>query len=363
VGVGQGALGENLMTPSFWKGRRVLLTGHTGFKGAWAAAMLSGWGADVTGAALPAETDPNLWLLIRDRVSIREIEVDLRDTAATAAIFSACRPEIVFHMAAQAQVRSSYSDPVGTFASNVMGTVNLLDALRGVSGVKTVLVTTSDKVYANPEDGTLFNETSALGGSDPYSASKAACEIVVKSFAESFFIPAGVPLATARGGNVIGGGDFSSDRLVPDLYRAALAGAAVELRYPGAHRPWQHVLDCLSGYFTYLEHLSAQKTAGPATLNFGPSSEEIFSVAQVADAVGARLGNAHPWEQAQGKFAPEKQALRLTAALAAKKLGWHPRLDLATTIDWTADWYARFVRREDPLALVQAQIAAFSALG
>ena len=350
------------MTPSFWKGRRVLLTGHTGFKGAWAAAMLAGWGADVTGAALAPETDPNLWLLIKDRVPINTIEVDLRDAGATAAIFRTTRPEIVLHMAAQAQVRSSYADPAGTFATNVMGTVNLLEALRNVPSARTLLVVTSDKVYANPEDGALFSETSPLGGSDPYSASKAAAEIAVKSFAESFFTPKGIPLATARGGNVIGGGDFSSDRLVPDLYRAALEGAAVKLRYPGAHRPWQHVLDCLSGYLTYLEHLWTQQTADPAALNFGPSSEEIFTVAQVADAVGQRLGNARPWQQAEGRFPPEKQTLRLTAALAAKKLDWRPRLDLAATIDWTADWYARFARGEDALVLMQAQITQFSSL-
>jgi CDP-glucose 4,6-dehydratase len=347
------------LTPSFWKGRRVLLTGHTGFKGAWAAAMLSGWGAKVTGVSLAPQTDPNLWLLIRDRVHIEEIEVDLRDTAATAAILRISQPEVVLHMAAQAQVRSSYADPVETFASNVMGTVNLLDALRGVPGVKAVLVVTSDKVYANPEDGTLFSETNRLGGSDPYSASKAAAEIAVKAFSESFFIPAGVPLATARGGNVIGGGDFSSDRLVPDLYRAALAGAAVELRYPGAHRPWQHVLDCLSGYFAYLEHLSAQKIADPAALNFGPSSDEIFTVAQIAAAVGERLGNAHLWRRSEGSFAPEKQALRLSVALATERLGWQPRLNLAATIDWTAGWYARFTQGEDSLALMRAQINDF----
>jgi len=350
------------LTPSFWKGHRVLLTGHTGFKGAWAAAMLAEWGADVTGAALAPETDPNLWLLIKDRVRIHEIEVDLRDAAATAAIFQSAQPQIVFHMAAQAQVRQSYADPTGTFASNIMGTVHLLEALRRVESVKTILVVTSDKVYANPEDGTLFSEKNALGGSDPYSASKAATEIATKSYAESFFVPRGIALATARGGNVIGGGDFSSDRLVPDLYRAAQAGAAVELRYPGAHRPWQHVLDCLAGYLTYLEHLSAQKTADPSALNFGPSSAEIFTVAQVADAVGQRLGNTHPWQQAQGSFPPEKQALRLTAELAGKTLGWRPRLDLATTIDWTADWYARFARHEDALALMQAQIDRFSQL-
>jgi CDP-glucose 4,6-dehydratase len=353
---------EGVMTPSFWKGRRVLLTGHTGFKGAWAAAMLSDWDAEVTGAALAPDTDPNLWLLIKDRVRLSEVEVDLRDPVATAAIFSKASPEVVFHMAAQAQVRSSYVDPIGTFASNVMGTANLLEALRVVPSARTVLVVTSDKVYANPEDGALFSEKNALGGSDPYSASKAATEIVTRCYAESFFLPRDVPLATARGGNVIGGGDFSSDRLVPDLYRAARAGAAVELRYPGAHRPWQHVLDCLSGYLTFLEHLSSQKRAEPAALNFGPSSEDIFTVAQVADEVGKRLGNAWPWKQAEGSFPPEKHALRLATALARETLGWRPRLDLGETIEWTADWYARFAGGEDALALMREQIHRYSAL-
>jgi CDP-glucose 4,6-dehydratase len=350
------------MTPAFWKGLRVLLTGHTGFKGAWAAAMLSDWGAEITGAALAPETDPNLWLLIRDRVRIREIEVDLRDGAATAALVRDTRPELVFHMAAQAQVRQSYDDPVGTFASNIMGTVNLLEASRTAPSVRTILVVTSDKVYANPEDGSLFSEKSALGGSDPYSASKAAAEIATKSYAESFFIPRGVAVATARGGNVVGGGDFSSDRLVPDLYRAARAGAPVTLRYPGAHRPWQHVLDCLSGYMTFLEHLSGQRVANPGALNFGPSSEDKFTVAQLAEALGRRLGNPHPWKQAEGSFPPEKQALRLSTAQARKTLGWQPRLDLDQTMAWTADWYGRFARDEDPLVLMREQIAHFSAL-
>ena len=324
--------------------------------------MLTGRGANVTAAALAPETDPNLWEEIRNDVPVMEVIADLRAPAETAAIFRKARPEIVLHMAAQAQVRQSYADPAGTFASNVMGTVNLLEALRSVESVKTILVVTSDKVYANLEHGKPFDEADALGGSDPYSASKAATEITVKSYAESFFIPRGITLATARGGNVIGGGDFSSDRLVPDLYRAARADAPVELRYPDAHRPWQHVLDCLSGYLDFLERLSTQTVAEPATLNFGPSSEEIFTVAQVADAVGRRLGNPRPWRQAQGTFPPEKQALRLMAAKARAALGWEPRLDLAATIEWTAAWYARFADGEDACwhSYRSEQIAQFS---
>ncbi len=350
------------MTPSFWKGRRVLITGHTGFKGAWAAAMLKKWGADVTGAALAPDTQPNLWHLIRDQVGITDITADLRDPGETAAILRSATPEIVLHMAAQAQVRTSYADPVETFSTNVMGTVNLLEAVRATGSVKAVLVVTSDKVYANPEDGVLFDEGSALGGSDPYSASKAAAEIVTRSYADSFYTPHGIALATARGGNVVGGGDFSSDRLVPDLYRASRSNSAVALRYPDAHRPWQHVLDCLSGYLTFLEHISAQGSPGPAALNFGPSSEDIFTVAQLADAIGKRLGNERPWERAEGDFPPEKQTLRLATDLARKSLGWKPRLDLPATIDWTADWYARFAKGESPFALMQGQISAFSEL-
>lgn len=351
------------MTPTFWKGRRVLITGHTGFKGAWAAAMLNEWGADVTGAALTPDTDPNLWHLIRDQVGITDITADLRDPFETAKVLRAATPEVVLHMAAQAQVRTSYADPIKTFSTNVMGTVNLLESIRATGSAKAVLVVTSDKVYANPEDGAVFTEESTLGGSDPYSASKAATEIVAKSYAESFYTPHGVALATARGGNVVGGGDFSSDRLVPDLYRASINSSAVELRYPAAHRPWQHVLDCLGGYLTFLEYISARGDPGPGALNFGPASEDIFTVAQLADAIGKRLGNQRPWKHAEGNFPPEKQTLRLSTDRARKTLGWQPHLDLPTTIEWTADWYARFAKGESPFALMQEQISAFSELG
>jgi CDP-glucose 4,6-dehydratase len=347
------------MTPSFWKDRRVLLTGHTGFKGAWAATMMAGWGAKVTATALAPETDPNLWSLIRDRICIGEFTADLRDLDQVTFVCRSARPEIVIHMAAQAQVRSGYLDPLGTFASNFMGTANLLEALRGVDEVKAILVVTSDKVYANAEDGTMFAENSALGGSDPYSASKAATELATHSYAHSFFGPRGVAIATARGGNVVGGGDFSSDRLVPDLYRAVRAGLPVELRYPGAYRPWQHVLDCLSGYLAFLEFIYAKPIADPSALNFGPTSEGIITVSELADAIGQRLGSSHSWIQAKGDFPPEKQALRLNAALARRTLGWGPRLDLSSTIEWTADWYARFAQGEDALLLMRQQIADF----
>jgi CDP-glucose 4,6-dehydratase len=347
------------VTPSFWNGRRVLLTGHTGFKGAWASLMLADYGANVTAFSLPPQSQPNLWQLIQNRVPIACETVDLRDAAAVATICHAVQPEIVLHMAAQAQVRDGYRDPVETFSANVMGTVNLLEGLRRSAPPMAVLVVTSDKVYANSEDGAPFAECSPLGGSDPYSASKAATEIVVRSYAESYFESCGVPLATARGGNVVGGGDFSSDRLVPDVYRAARTGTPVELRYPSATRPWQHVLDCLAGYFTYAEYLVGRTSAEPSALNFGPISEPQMSVAQVAEAIGEKLGNKHPWRKAAGAFPPEKKQLRLDSRLATRTLGWFPKLDLAGTIDWTAEWYAAFADGKDPLELMLLQLARY----
>jgi CDP-glucose 4,6-dehydratase len=344
------------MTPNFWRGRRVLLTGHTGFKGAWASAMLSSLGAEVTAFSLTPQTDPNLWQMIEGRIAIVGKVADLRDPSAVAAICGSVEPEIVLHMAAQAQVRESYRDPVGTFSSNILGTVSLLEALRSTTKLRAILVVTSDKVYANMETGSAFTEAAALGGADPYSASKGAAEIVVRSYAESFFAPRGIPLATARGGNVIGGGDFSSDRLVPDLYRAACAGVAAELRYPAATRPWQHVLDCLSGYLGYAEYLVNRGAADPAALNFGPLLDETLSVAQVSEAIGEKLCNERPWRQAPGPFPPEKQVLRLDSGLAAKTLAWQPRLNAAETIAWTAQWYADFAAGKDALDLMRAQI-------
>ncbi|OKO82015.1 CDP-glucose 4,6-dehydratase [Bradyrhizobium sp. NAS96.2] len=347
------------LTPSFWRGRRILLTGHTGFKGAWASVLLADLGAKVTAFSLPPQTEPNLWQTIGRHVAIDSHHADLRDVPAVTEICKTAEPEIVLHMAAQAQVRESYRDPVGTFASNIMGTVNLLEALRPNPRLQAILIVTSDKVYANTETGLAFPENAPLGGSDPYSASKGATEIVVRSYAESFFGPLGVPLASARGGNVIGGGDFSSDRLVPDLYRAAQKGAPVELRYPAATRPWQHVLDCLSGYLGFAEYLANKGAADPPSLNFGPLTDESLTVAQVAAAIGEGLGNGQVWKQASGSFPPEKQTLRINSALAAKTLQWRPRLDVNETLAWTAQWYADFANGKDALELMRAQISRY----
>ena len=344
------------MTPEFWRKRRVLLTGHTGFKGAWASAMLSALGAQVFGLSLAPESDPNLWAGFGGRLGIDEATIDLRDAAAVREACLRAKPQIVLHMAAQAQVRQGYLDPLGTFDTNAMGTANLLDALRDLPDVETILVVTSDKVYRNEGKGEAFGEARPLGGSDPYSASKVAAEAVVQAYADSYFTPKSVPLATARGGNVVGGGDFSSDRLIPDIFRAVNARKAVELRYPKARRPWQHVLDCLSGYFLYIEHLDRHRSGEPRSLNFGPAPGSDLTVAEIAEAMARHLGSNQHWQPAAGSAPPEKQTLMLDNSLAKATLGWSPKLDIDDTIAWTAEWYAAFAKGAQPLELVQTQI-------
>ncbi|RBO53785.1 CDP-glucose 4,6-dehydratase [Rhodovulum sp. BSW8] len=341
---------------SFWAGKRVLLTGHTGFKGAWAGRWLARRGAEVTGISLPPEPGPALYdSLGQDHLAASHM-ADLRDAGRTAELVRAARPEIVLHLAAQPLVRRSYADPVLTFGSNVMGTVHLLDALRREAALRAVLVVTSDKVYENDTSGRAFAETDRLGGHDPYSASKAATEIAVASFRRAFFAEAGVPLATARGGNVIGGGDFSADRLVPDIVRALMADTPPEIRNPGATRPWQHVLDCLDGYLTFVQAL-AEGRALPEALNFGPApGTPAVTVAELAEGLYAALGRP-PTLGTPAERGPHEMAhLAIDAGLAARTLGWRPRLSGAETLDLTARWYAGFLAGEDAARLTDQQI-------
>jgi CDP-glucose 4,6-dehydratase len=242
-------------------------------------------------------------------------------------------------MAAQALVRTSYDDPLGTFATNVMGTVHLLEALRQRADVEAVLVITTDKVYANDNSGRAFVEDDPLGGHDPYSASKAAAELATRSYASSFLKKAGVRVATARAGNVVGGGDWSADRLVPDVWRAAETGVPLKLRSPLATRPWQHVLDPLAGYFRYAEAL-ANGLGVPTALNFGPPAGTTATVADVAERVGSALNLTTAWERDPGNHPHEMALLSLDPSLAEQQLGWRTKLSLDETIDWTASWYA-----------------------
>lgn len=345
----------------FWRNKRVLLTGHTGFKGTWAAIWLHRLGARVTGLALPPETDPSLWRESRDELLEQEYLCDLRDAGAVSEAVAGSRPEIVLHMAAQSLVRRSYAQPVETFAINVMGTIHLLDALRQAEGVRAVLVVTTDKVYVNREEGRDFVEDDPLGGEDPYSASKAAAEMATASYAASYFAKRGVRVATARAGNVIGGGDWSQDRLIPDVWRAASRGEAVALRNPDATRPWQHVVEPLAGYLLYLQALTKAE-AVPKALNFGPIPGESVTVANVAEAMGRALGRDSIWRRDDQPAPREMKQLSLDPSRAMASLGWRPRLSCAEAVEWSARWYSQRDAGADPLALCRSQIERYEAL-
>lgn len=341
---------------AFWAGKRVLLTGHTGFKGSWAAIWLSRMGAHVTGLSLAPDTEPNLFTLAGVAACTDSYFADLRDAAAVDAVLAGKRFDIVLHMAAQPIVRTSVEDPIGTFATNVMGTAHLLQALRAQAGLQAVLAITSDKVYANHETGRAFAEGDNLGGKDPYSASKAAAEIVVQSYAKSYFPQ--VPVGTARGGNVIGGGDFSRDRIVSDIVRAARAGEAVVLRHPEATRPWQHVLDCLAGYFVLAERL-ARDPACPRAVNFGPrpGGAEV-TVGELAT-LGVEALGGRPWRHEPDPASLEARSLAIDATLAREVLGFESRLDAPEAVALTMDWYRRQAAGEDALALCREQIEGY----
>jgi CDP-glucose 4,6-dehydratase len=348
------------VNPGFWAGKRVLLTGHTGFKGSWAAIWLSRMGAEVTGLALPPDQTPSLFSLARVASRIDSKFVDIRNPDVMGAAVSAKTFDLALHMAAQPIVRASVEDPISTFETNVMGTAHLLQALRYETTLKAALVVTSDKVYANAEAGHAFVETDCLGGKDPYSASKAAAEIIVASFARSYFEKAGVPVGTARGGNVIGGGDFSRDRLVADIVRAARGGEAVVLRHPEATRPWQHVLDCLAGYFRHLEAL-ATDPATPRALNFGPrpGGSEV-TVGELAS-LGVQALGGQPWKHEPDPTSLEAKILAIDASLAKRTIGFESRLEAPESVALTMDWYRRQAAGEDALGLCLEQIGAYEA--
>jgi CDP-glucose 4,6-dehydratase len=346
----------------FWAGRRVLVTGQTGFKGAWLCLWLERLGAKVTAFALPPQTEPSLYRLASPWPAQTHHTVDLRDPKAVAKVVRNAKPEVIFHLAAQALVRPAYRDPLETYATNVMGTLHLLLAARDTPGVEAVVVTTTDKVYENDSGGVAFSEDDRLGGKDPYSASKACAEILTGSFRASFLADRRPAIATVRAGNVIGGGDWSEDRLVSDVVRAVDAGRKVALRYPDAVRPWQHVLEPLRGYMTVAEKLVTEPAAVPHALNFGPDPGNWLTVSQVADIMSVALGAGSGWEKAPGIQPPEAATLTLSSELAKRSLGWAPRLSMQETVNWTADWYKAHRAGRDMKATTLDQIARYEAL-
>lgn len=349
------------MTDGFWRQRRVFITGHTGFKGSWLALLLSELGASVAGYALPAATQPSLFELARVAEAMRSIEGDVRELDRLEAVLRDSAPEVVFHLAAQSLVRPSYDDPVGTFTTNITGTVNLLEACRKVASVRAVVVVTSDKCYEENVARLPYKESDPLGGHDPYSASKACAEIVTAAYRKSFFEGHGsaISVASARAGNVIGGGDWAADRLIPDLINAFRMGQQPCLRNPAATRPWQHMLDPLWGYLLLAERLHAHDKQAADGWNFGPAPDSAADVQTVAERM-ARLWGVEPsWTQPTQRQPREATSLALDASKARNQLGWRPRFDLGTALDWTVSWYKDWHQGRDARSLVVGQIKRF----
>lgn len=346
-----------IVDQAFWVGRRVLLTGHTGFKGAWLTLWLTQLGAQVTGVSDDVPTDPSLFQHARLAGDIDDRRADVRDTAAMTQLVSEVQPEVVIHMAAQPFVRRSFAEPVETYATNVMGTVNVLDAVRTQGrDVLAIVNVTSDKCYDNRGQNRPFTEADPMGGHDPYSNSKGCAELVADAYRRSYEMP----LASARAGNVVGGGDWGEDRLIPDIMQGALEGAAIRIRNPEAVRPWQHVLNPLSGYLLIAERLAAGDPVAEGW-NFGPAADDARPVKWIAD----RLTDAWPaplaWEFDEGPHPHEAHYLALDSTKAQERLGWTPRWELDETISRIVEWYAALRDGEDMRAVTLRQLDAFSA--
>ncbi|WP_312995461.1 CDP-glucose 4,6-dehydratase [Achromobacter animicus] len=353
---------ESLVTPNadFWRGKRVLLTGHTGFKGGWLAIWLQRLGAKVTGVALPPCTEPSLYQAANIGALVDSHYCDIRDAAALREQVQAARPEVVLHLAAQALVRPSYAQPVETFAANIMGTAHLLDALRATPSARVAVMVTTDKVYRNNEWPYPYRENDALGGHDPYSASKAASELVIASYRDAFLREQGLAVASARAGNVIGGGDWSADRLLPDAVRAWRSGGDLQVRRPQSVRPWQHVLEPLAGYMTLAEKLWDAPALADA-YNFGPDAAEAAPVRTVVDLALSAYGKGRVVYAEQIEGPHEAGLLTLDTSKARAVLNVAPHWTLSQAVTRSMDWYRRFDAGEDAQALCHADIDRYEA--
>ena len=359
-------IGKSMFNPEFWKDRRVFVTGHTGFKGSWLCLWLNHVGAKVTGYALEPPTDPSLFELARISELIDHHTGDVRDLESLEKALGEARPEVVFHMAAQSLVLYSYEEPVETFSTNVLGTVHLLDAVRRVPSVKAVVAVTSDKCYFNEEWAWGYREDDRLGGHDPYSGSKGAAELVITAYQNAFFHPERNPglaaVGSARAGNVIGGGDWAVDRLVPDIMTSLLKSEPTLIRKPQATRPWQHVLEPLNGYLMLAERLFDDGHRFATGWNFGPSEASERTVGWIVERLYALWPADFEWERDLHPAPPESGFLKLDASRARAGLGWRPRLDLETTLEWIVNWYRRFEAGEDARDECLREIRRFMSL-
>lgn len=344
---------------SFWSGKRVLITGHTGFKGGWLALMLEQEGAHLTGLSLPPETEPNLFSVAGVDDAVDSHFGDIRSADFVKETIAQAKPDVVFHLAAQALVRRSYADPAGTFATNVLGSINVFEAVRQTPSVRAIVNTTSDKCYENQEVLRPYRESDPMGGSDPYSGSKGCAELAARAWRKSFFNDR--MLVSVRAGNVIGGGDWSEDRLVPDCMRAFQRGEPVLLRNPHSLRPWQHVLDPLSGYLLAAEQILSGKTV-VAGYNFGPPAAPIYRVEEVVAAAARQWGRGAAWALDARPSPPESRLLLLDSTLARTELGWRPRLSFDDCVAWTVEWYRRQAAGEDMRAFIRRQIERYWSL-
>jgi CDP-glucose 4,6-dehydratase len=359
LGIGHGTLEVLGVTNRFWAGKSVFVTGHTGFKGGWLALWLHNMGARVHGFALAPPTEMSLFTVagVEKRLASHSIG-DIRDADVLSAALVSAKPDIVFHLAAQPLVRRSYAEPEATFATNVMGTVNLLQAVRAAPLVRAVVNVTTDKCYANNEWLWPYREGEALGGRDPYSASKAAAEIVTAAMRASYLTAAGVRVATARAGNVIGGGDWAEDRLLPDFFRSVGAGESLAVRYPGATRPWQHVLEPLAGYLNLAERLTTRPDGIDNAWNFGPADEDSRPVEWLLTHLCAQLPGA-AWHATEGEKLHEAGYLKLDSSRARQMLGWAPRWNLDAALTATLEWHRQWQAGADMAAVCRAQIADY----
>lgn len=348
---------------SFWRDKRVLITGHTGFKGGWLSLWLKSLGAEVTGFALAPNTEPSLFELTRVGDGMRSILGDIRDREQLLRCLDDAVPEIVIHMAAQPLVKYSYRHPVETYETNIMGTVNLLDAVRHTPSVRSVLVVTSDKCYENQEREAGYREDEAMGGYDPYSNSKGCAELVVSAYRRSFFESGEkVAIASARAGNVIGGGDWSEDRLIPDILRSFSTGKAPEIRNPTAIRPWQHVFEALNGYLLLLERMWEEPRRYSEAWNFGPEESDSREVGWIVERFASLWGKADWKITSDAQKHHEAGILRLDCTKARQTLGWDAALSLDEAFGWVSEWYRCYYGGGDIAALSQQQLSAFQML-